>query len=63
LAADNKTDPDTLKWDQAIADTEHQEPWLDVDKLKLTALTKQGTWDVIPKSQAISLILPQTLGF
>jgi hypothetical protein len=61
-AAANKTDPDTLKWDQAIADTEHQEAWLDTAKLELDALTKQGTWDIVPKSDAMSLILPQVLG-
>jgi hypothetical protein len=62
-AAKKKTDPDTLNWDQAIADTEHQEAWLDAAKLELSALTKQGTWDVVPKSEATSPILPGTWVF
>jgi hypothetical protein len=62
-AAANKADPNTLNWDQAIADTEHQEAWLDAAKLELDALTKQGTWDIVPKSDATSTILPGTWVF
>jgi hypothetical protein len=38
-------------------------PWRDSAKLELEALTKRSRWEVVPKSDATSAILPGTWVF
>jgi hypothetical protein len=54
-AATTKNDPDTLTWDQAIADTKHQAVWLEAAKIELDALTKQCNYCYPPWHMGLPL--------
>jgi hypothetical protein len=53
-------DPDTLTWDQAMADQEHVEEWRQAIDVEVRALEQMETWEEVPKSEAQTKILPGT---
>lgn len=59
----SSNDPDTLRYDQAILDSDWP-GFRDAMAVEISALEAEGTWDVVPKSEAQShKILPGTWTF
>jgi hypothetical protein len=54
------SDPDTLTYDEAMADPEHRAQWIESMQKEITALETHGTWDKVDISDAKSKILPGT---
>ncbi|GKY94961.1 hypothetical protein MPSEU_000460700 [Mayamaea pseudoterrestris] len=57
------TDPDTLSYEQAMADQPHVSKWLEAAAEEIRVLESKGTWEEVPKSQAKGRILPGTWVF
>ncbi|HEY9816673.1 MAG TPA: reverse transcriptase domain-containing protein [Candidatus Obscuribacterales bacterium] len=58
-AAASSNDPDTLTWDECMAD-EHREEWIAAAQTEISALEAHGTWEEVPISDAKAKILPGT---
>jgi hypothetical protein len=56
------SDPDTLSYDQAIHDVDHDK-WMKSAMDEITALTEKETWVEVPHSEATSRIIPGTWVF
>lgn len=56
------SDPDTLSYDQAMADVDRDE-WIKAATAEIRSLEEHGTWREVPKSAAKSRILPGTWVF
>ena len=57
------SDPDTLSYDQAMADHPHVQKWLEAAAEEIRVLEAKGTWEEVPKSEAKGRILPGTWVF
>jgi Reverse transcriptase (RNA-dependent DNA polymerase) len=58
------TDPDTLSFDEAMAEEPEQvKEWLKAASAEIASLEKNATWSVVDKSEATSKILPGTWVF
>ena len=55
----SSSDPDTLRYDEAMRDTDALE-WRESMHKEITSLIKQGTWEIVSKSSATTKILPGT---
>ena len=53
------SDPDTLTYDEALRDDD-SDLWKEKMNLEITSLIKQGTWEIVKKSDASTKILPGT---
>jgi Reverse transcriptase (RNA-dependent DNA polymerase) len=53
------SDPDTLRYDEALRDPDC-EAWKEAMQKEISSLVKQGTWEIVNKSDADSKILPGT---
>jgi hypothetical protein len=51
-------DPDTLNWDQAMSIPEEKEQWLASAMKEIEDLESNGTWRIVPISDATSKIIP-----
>jgi hypothetical protein len=51
-------DPDTLNWDQMMADSEHREEWLESMKKEIQELVDKGAWNEVHKTEATGKIIP-----
>jgi hypothetical protein len=56
-------DPDTLSWDQAMADVENLDKWMEAALKEISSLEAHGTWIVDEQANATSKILPGTWVF
>ena len=56
-------DPDTLTFDEAMADTANHQGWLEATANEISALEAKGTWEEVDILQAESKILPRTWVF
>ncbi len=56
-------DPDTLSYDQAMADVANVDAWREAMQKEIGTLEKLGTWEVIPLTEAKSKVLPGTWVF
>ena len=56
-------DPDTLSYDEAIADHEHIADWKAAATKEIRCLEEKGTWKEVPMSDAKTKILPGTWVF
>jgi hypothetical protein len=54
------TDPDTLTYDEGMAEPEHRAKWLESMQEEIQALEMHGTWDEVDISDAKTKILPGT---
>ena len=57
------TDPDTLSFDQALADVEHLDKWKEAAEKEIKSLEDKETWEEVDISEATSKILPGTWVF
>ena len=58
------TDPDTLSFDEAMAEEPEQvKEWLKAASAEIESLEKNATWSVVDKAEATSKILPGTWVF
>jgi hypothetical protein len=57
------SDPDTLTWEQAMADHPFVHHWREAALVEIRALEKHGTWEEVPRAEASSKILPGTWTF
>ena len=62
-AASKKKDPDTLSYDEAMADTENLDKWNEAASKEITQLEDKGCWEECLKSEATSPIIPCTWVF
>jgi hypothetical protein len=53
-------DPDTLSYDEAMADKVHVDDWRSAARKEIETLESHGTWEVNDISAAKSKILPGT---
>lgn len=58
-----RSDPDTLNFDEAMADTENRQAWMDAAAKEISALEEKGTWEEVDISDAKSKVLPGTWVF
>jgi hypothetical protein len=56
-------DPDTLSYDEAMADKEHVDEWRAAARKEIETLENHGTWEVNTIDQATSRVLPGTWVF
>jgi hypothetical protein len=56
-------DPDTMTYDQAMADREHVDEWRKAMVIEISALESLGSWDEVDISDAKSRIIPGTWVF
>jgi hypothetical protein len=54
------SDPDTLSFDQAMADIEHVTKWMEAAAEEEASLEKNGTWLEVSVSEFKTKILPGT---
>jgi hypothetical protein len=54
------SDPDTMTFEQAMADREHQHEWLDAMQKEISSFEALGTWDEVDISDAKTKIIPGT---
>jgi hypothetical protein len=52
------SEPDTLSFDQAMADIEHVTKWMEATAKEVASLQKNGTWLEVSVSEAKTWILP-----
>jgi len=52
------SDPDTLTYDQAMADKEHLTKWMEAAQKEISTLESLGSWDEVDVSDAQSRIIP-----
>jgi hypothetical protein len=57
------SDPDTMTYEQAMADKEHVGEWLKAMKIEISTLELLGSWDEVDVSDAKSRIIPGTWVF
>jgi len=57
------SDPDTLTYDQAMADKEHLTKWMEAAQKEISTLESLGSWDEVDVSDAQSRIIPGTWVF
>ena len=57
------SDPDTLTFDEAMSNPDELEKWKDAALAEIQSLEKNGTWQVVNKSEARGRILPGTWVF
>jgi hypothetical protein len=57
------SDPDTLSFDQAMADIEHVTKWMEAAAKEMASLEKNGTWKEVSMLEAKTKILPGTWVF
>ena len=57
------SDPDTLTFDQAMADTANVTKWMEAAQKEIFSLEKNGTWREVGIDDAKSKILPGTWVF
>ena len=57
------SDPDTLTFDEAMADTVNHQGWLEAAANEISALEAKGTWEEVNILQAESKILSGTWVF
>ena len=57
------SDPDTLSFDQAMADIEHVTKWMEAAAKEVASLEKNGTWKEVSMLEAKTKILPGTWVF
>ena len=57
------SDPDSLSYDEAMADTDNVERWMEAARKEIASLEKNGTWLEVNASEAKSRILPGTWVF
>jgi hypothetical protein len=57
------TDPDTLSFDQAMADTANVTKWMEAAAKEIVSLEKNGTWREVDIGEATTKILPGTWVF
>ncbi|KAI2508376.1 hypothetical protein MHU86_6050 [Fragilaria crotonensis] len=57
------SDPDTLSFDQAMADIEHVTKWMEAAAKEVASLEKNGTWKEVSILEAKTKILPGTWVF
>ena len=60
LRASTASDPDTLTFDQAMADTANVSKWIEAAQKEIASLEKNGTWREVGMDDAKSKILPGT---
>jgi hypothetical protein len=59
--ASSLSDPDTLTYDQAMAEPEDQKAkWIEAMKIEIRELESHGTWDEVPITDAKTKIIPGT---
>jgi hypothetical protein len=51
-------DPDTLNWDEMMADVEHRQEWIEAMKKEIEELIAKGAWVEILKTDATGKIIP-----
>jgi hypothetical protein len=56
--ASKTRDPDTLNWDEMMADVEHRQEWLNAMKKEIDELVSKGAWEEILKEKATGKIIP-----
>jgi hypothetical protein len=62
--ASSLSDPDTLTYDQAMAEPEDQKAkWIEAMKIEIRELESHGTWDEVPITDAKTKIIPGTWVF
>jgi hypothetical protein len=54
------SDPDTLTYEQAMADREHRNEWLDAMQLEISSFESLNSWDEVDVSDAKTKIIPGT---
>ena len=59
----SNSDPDTLTFDEAMANTVNCQGWLEAAVNEISALEAKGTWEEVDILQAVSQILPGTWVF
>jgi Reverse transcriptase (RNA-dependent DNA polymerase) len=59
----NASDPDTFSFDEAMQDTPNLSKWMEAAANEIASLEKNGTWKVVPTSEAKTKILPGTWVF
>ena len=59
----SNSDPDTLTFDEAMANTMKSQGWLEAAVNEISALEAKGTWEKVDILQAESKILPGTWVF
>ena len=57
------SDPDTLTFEQALADTEHHHEWMEAAQKEIQSLEKLGSWEEVDISEAKSKVIPGTWVF
>jgi hypothetical protein len=57
------SDPDTLSFDQAMADIEHVTKWMEAAAKEVASLERNGTWKEVSMLEAKTKILPGTWVF
>ena len=57
------SDPDTLSFDEAMSDIQNVDKWYAAAAAEIQSLEKNGTWQVVPISDARTKILPGTWVF
>jgi Reverse transcriptase (RNA-dependent DNA polymerase)/GAG-pre-integrase domain len=57
------SDPDTLTYDQAMADLEYVKEWCEAAQKEISTLESLGSWDEVDVSDAKSRIIPGTWVF
>ena len=57
------SDPDTLNFDEAMADIKNHQGWLEAATNEISTLEAKGTWEEVDILQAESRILPRTWVF
>lgn len=62
LALSNRKDPDTLRYHEAIVDSDW-EGFKQAMKKEIASLEEFGTWDIIPRNKATKKVFPSTWAF
>jgi hypothetical protein len=57
------SDPDTMTYDQAMADTDHVQEWREAMQKEISSLESLGSWDEVDISDATSRVIPGTWVF
>jgi hypothetical protein len=62
--AASSSDPDTLGWDDAMAEPEpHRSKWMEAAQIEISALESKHCWEEVPATEATTKILPGTWVF
>ena len=56
--AASKSDPDTFTLDQALAQTENHDKWVEALEKEIRALETHGVWEEVPISEAKGDVIP-----